>query len=1438
MTKEIRNGAYPKGAEMEKKIYELTNPQKSIWMTEQFYDNTNINNIVGYLKIEKNADLKALEKAVNYLFMKNESFKTKILLEDSNPKQYFDDFVYENIEIIDLKDETQLLEFEASFPMQQVKVLDNFLFLTKLLRFPDGTGIFVITAHHLIADAWTMSLVLQEIHQNYLDILEGKEIDLTPNPSYLEFIKSQNQYMESNKFEKDKEFWQTQFETLPNVVSFKNNRKVSIQADRKIYTFDKSLVNQITEFCQKNNISDYIFLLSIFSIYLKNIFNCDNFIIGNPVLNRSNYKEKHMTGMFVSIMPFLVDFPKSSSFVDWCHSMANKQKQMYRHLRFPYHEILDFVRKTHDFSDSLYDIVFSYQNATIPSFCKWLHNRSQAESLQIHIKNIAEEKNNLSIHYDFLTDIFLAEEIDLLHQRILGLIRQVLKQPNQEIKDLEIISDSEKKLLLKTFNDTKVKYHKFSNIVKEFEKIVQQYPQNIAVTDKNISYTYQELNEKANFLAQKIIDQKKKTDVIAFSLNRSVDMVVTILGILKSGHTYMPIDPEYPIERIEFMLENSQTELLITNQKFSAKIKYQGTCIYYEDMDFDKKVKNLNLTIPNDKPCYIMYTSGSTGIPKAVTIQHYNVLNFVKSMQERLHYTPSSDNKVLSVTTVCFDIFVFELFPTLLSGLTLVIADELESRSPKLLSNIIQKHKITKILTTPSRIELLLSDSSYLKSLSTIKEFVLGGEPLPITLLHKLQEHTQAKIFNLYGPTETTVYSTFKEVTHSSHITIGKPINNTQIYILNENQHLQPIGLIGEICIGGDGVGCGYYHNPEKTKSTFVTNPYGKDILYKTGDLGYWQSDGELICLGRKDYQVKIRGYRVELDDISNHILGFEGIDKCVVIDRTDTNGKKYLCAYIVCQQKIDIPQLKKYLVDILPHYMIPSYFVTIDKIPLTLNHKVDRKSLPEPNIKEVTITTKYVKPSTKIEKDLCSIFKTCLSVSRIGIENDIFDYHIDSLDIIRIQTKMLEYNYKLNTQDFYQGRTIQNLAQLIENKNKQKTNDMDISYLANVNHSFKQYPSIMQFEKKHYTNILLLGCTGYLGIHLLRELLTNSNSHITCIVRNKNDEDATKRLSQLYRFYFNKKLPLDRIEIIESDITKPRFGLLVSKYKKIAQTIDLAVNTAANVKYYGDYESFRKINVGVVQNLIDLCLNYHLAFIHVSTLGVSGNYLVNHQKNYNTFDENNFYIGQQYDENVYIQTKFEAEKLIYEKTLEGLNACIMRVGNLTSRYEDGGFQQNFEENAFYNILMMILKYHILPNTMVNEFLELTPVDFCAKAIFQLISNVQTTHYVFHLFNENYIRVSDLLGIFESLGFFTEILSGNDFKQKIVTLSNQNPEENILKGIVNDLDDTLGLSFNATVNQKNLNTNSCLEKLNFEWPEITPEYIQKIIDYLRKKKYL
>lgn len=293
-----------------------------------------------------------------------------------------------------------------------------------------------------------------------------------------------------------------------------------------------------------------------------------------------------------------------------------------------------------------------------------------------------------------------------------------------------------------------------------------------------------------------------------------------------------------------------------------------------------------------------------------------------------------------------------------------------------------------------------------------------------------------------------------------------------------------------------------------------------------------------------------------------------------------------------------------------------------------------------------------------------------------------------------------------------------------------------------------------------------------------------------------------------------------------------------MEKYFELSKSIDLIINSAANVKYYGDYEQFKKINVDVVQNLIDFSMQNNIQLIHISTLGVSGNYLVKHKQNYNNFDENDFYIGQNYNENVYIQTKFEAEKLIYEKTNDGLCASIFRVGNLTSRYSDGGFQKNFGNNAFYNILMMILNYHILPNTMLTEFLEFTPVDYCAKSIINLAFNIDTSKYVFHLFNDNYISVSELLKIFKNLGFETTILSGSEFKQKTIELCNKYTQENILKGIVNDLDDALGLSYLDSVNQKNLYTNSYLEKLDFKWPIINQEYIEKILEYLHRKKYL
>lgn len=1421
-------------------IFELTNPQKSIWYTEQFYSGSNINNITGYLKIERHANLKALEKAFNIFASKNDSFRIKICIDNNIPKQYFDELKYQHIEILKLENELDLKSFEDNFPLQTISILNNNLFLTKLLSLPDGSGILALTTHHLISDAWTMSLCLEEIYDNYKKIVNNEKIPTEPNPSYLDFINSQEKYMHSEKLNIDKAYWEENFKTLPGILSFKNGVKTNITSSRKICTFDNTLLTEIFDFCKKHNISDYIFLLAIFSIYFKNISNLNTFVLGNPIFNRSNFKEKHMTGMFVSIMPFTVNLAESVSFSDFCSQLAINQKQMYRHIRYPYHEILNYIRDKHDFSDTLYDVVFSYQNESIPSYCKWLPSHTQAESLQIHIKNISNESSNLSIHYDYLTDVFTEQDIELMNKRIINLIKQVLSNPLIMTDDLEIISTEEKFTLLNTFNDTKSVYTKDSNIVKEFEKIVDLHPDNTAIIDSYTTLTYKELNNKANFLAKKILDLNIESDIIAFSFKRSADIIIAILAILKSGHTYMPIDPDYPIDRINFMLENSSTKILISTKSFLDNITYNGTFIDFENLSFEDTIENFNIQIPNTKKAYIMYTSGSTGIPKAVTIKHYNVLNFVNSMQKRLDYKISPDNKVISVTTVCFDIFVFEVFPTLLSGLTLVIANELEAKSPKLLSDIIKKYRITKILTTPSRIELLFEEDTYLDSISSIEEFILGGEPLQKNLLLRLKQHTSAKIFDLYGPTETTVYSTFKDLTNDNIITIGKPIDNTQIYILNDNNKLQPIGITGEICIGGDGVGDGYYKNEEKTNLAFVKNPYfPESIMYKTGDLGYWNSNGEIICLGRKDNQIKIRGYRIELDDISSNILSFNGINKCVVIDKLDNNNKKCLCAYYTSSESINSSDLKRYLLNILPNYMIPNYFVQLDNLPLTINHKINRKALPDPDFAQICSLTEYVSPSTETEKLLCTLFEKNLNIKKLGIKNDIFDYSIDSLDIIKVQTQLLDYNIKLNTQDFYKYRTIEKLSNLVDNNVDSSIENINVDYLKNVNNSFyKHNDKPTAISNNEYKNILLLGCTGYLGIHLLYKLIHTTNSHITCIVREKNNLSSVERFNKLYQFYFKTAPDFSRITIISADVTKNRFCLTEEAYSELSNSIDLVVNCAANVKYYGNYNKFKEINVDVVEHLIDFCIEKDIKLAHVSTLGVSGNYLVNHEKNYNDFDENDFFIGQNFKENVYIQTKFEAEELIYNKISEGLKAAIFRVGNLTSRYTDGFFQKNINDNAFYNILRVILKFGILPDSMLNNLLEFTPIDYCASALCKLLYNFDFNQFVFHIFNQNYITVKDILQIFSSLGFNTSVLTGKEFKQRIVELSNKNLNENILKGIVNDLDDDSGLAFNSTVNQKNLYTNSYLNSVGFEWPAVDIRYIQKIIKYMKKNKYI
>jgi len=1414
---------------MDKKLYNLTNPQLPLWQIEQFYENTSINNVGGIMYIHEKVDFIKLEQAINLAIKNNDGLRIKLDNSTETVMQYIDSFEPYVAELLIVNDESTA-EGVKCVVKEPFTLFNAPLQRIKMFQSANGENGFVVILHHLISDAWTINFVGHQILAYYKQLVNGADEEII-NYSYETFIETEQNYLISEKFIQDKLFWEEKFNCLPDVVSLKTEEKFSIDAKRKEFVLSGELVEKINLLCSENKISQYIFLLSLYSIYFRNILNTTNYIIGNPILNRTNYKEKHTVGAFINTVPFVVKMNDTDSFLQNCINLSADQKKMYRHIRYPFTLIQQYIKNKHSVTAELFDIVFSYQNAKITNFSKedsfsseWVPNESQVQSLMVHVKD-TDNTGKIFINYDYLLSAFSENEIDLMHERILNILNQVLENHNMIIKDIEIITSTEKQKLLYDLNNTNMEYDKTLTIVDMFEKQVEKTPDNIAVTSGENSLTYKELNSKANFLAIQLRNLGvNKQDIVGIYLNRSENIIISILAILKLGAIYMPIDPEYPAERIKIMLDNSQTKTIISTAVLAKEFSDYNLLVI-DDLDY-YDFPNMNTEIDSDFLAYIMYTSGSTGIPKAVCIKHYNVVNYTKSMQKKLDYNANSDNKVLSVTTMCFDIFVFEVFPTLLSGLQLVIANEFESKNPEALSNLILEKKICKFLTTPSRVQLLFLDNKYLDCLKQLKEILLGGEPFPLDMLPKLQELTTAKICNLYGPTETTVYSAYKDLTHEKEITIGTPIDNTQIYILNENNKLLPHGAIGEICIAGDGVGGGYYKNTELTEKVFIENPYKEsDIVYKTGDLGKWLDTGELLCLGRSDFQIKIRGYRVELGDIVSNILTYPNIDKAVVIDREDKKGEKYLCAYIVSKRKIKFNSLQKYLAEKLPNYMVPSRFMQIEEIPLTLNHKVNRKALPEPEANDST-KSEYVAPVNDVQKKVCEVIAETLSIERIGITNDIFDYQVDSLAIITIQTKPLQQNIKLNIQDFYEYRTVEKIVET----HSAETEETEELYLANS--TFKKHSEIpVALVQNEYKNILLLGSTGYFGIHLLHELVSNTEATIYCLVRNKGNNNSQKRLIELYEYFFNENLEEHtQVKIIEADILKKDFGLDKATYKFIAKNVDYIINSAANVKYFGNAKAFKDINVGLTKRLSEFCIANNIKLSYVSTLGVSGHLLASQRKLNNVFTEDNFYIGQKYKDNIYVQTKFEAEKVIYENVPNGLNASIFRVGNLTGRYADGFFQKNVEANAFYNILKSIVSYGIIPKSLLDKSLEFTPVDLATLAFCKLMFNVDTDSRVFHVFNNKYIVLSDLLNILNDLGFDVKVLDDLEYKKELSRLSEYNIANTLINGVHQDIE-TL---FNTSVIEKNDYSNELLEKNGFAWKEIDREYIEKIIGFIKK----
>jgi len=1424
-------------------LYPLTSAQKSIWVADNLYPGTSQAVLSATAIIREEVDFSLMNEAVNIVIQHNDALRIRLINHNGVPMQYFADYVLRTYEILDFSYEDGERDYrlwEKKMAETPIDIINSELFCFYMIKLSKQKNICFFKFHHTISDAWGVVLVIRKTLQEYWQLIHGIRPETIEEPSLIDHINDELRYLASERFDKHKGFWSDVFETVPEFISMTDNKGFkSLAGKRKSYVLSQSISFKLQSFCELNKVSVFSVFYAILALYLSKKSNKKDIAIETPILNRTGKKEKNTPGMFMHNMPTRTYVEPSLEFLTFVNKSFKELKKFMRNQRYPYSCILKDFREKHQFSGALVDVTLNYHNGKLDSVIDyegtWNYSGAQSNSLSLSVSD--RDNTGLSVlDYDYLLEVFSEEDIDQMHKNICNLLTDALENPSKRLCELQMLSQDELNKLLIGFNQTELAY-KAKTVTEMFEEQVIESPDSAAIVFGDKRLTYRELNERANQLARYIRSKGiTRNSLIGLMVDRSLEMVIGILGILKAGAAYLPIDPSYPSERITYMLNQSHTRLTLTdtdnigrdtvgNCEF-ANISLSNLNVYVADTaNLDKDIK-LN---PDDL-AYVIFTSGSTGKPKGVMVHHRALCNFINGIADNICL--EKNKTIVSLTTISFDIFFLETILPLTKGMKVVIANEDEQVIPKLFFNLVARHQVEVMQTTPSRMKLILDEEQGRACLNNLSHILIGGEALPLPLLSQLKKVTRAQIYNLYGPTETTVWSTMKNVTQSEEITIGRPIANTQIYVLDE--YLCPVsnGSVGEIFIGGDGVSLGYLHNAGLTKERFLVNPFiPGQIMYRTGDLGRWLKDGEIECLGRNDNQVKLRGFRIELEEIEDCLLEHTAVKEAIVTVREDKAGKKKLFAYLASETRPSNEALRSHILKSLPNYMVPAWFIWLDTIPLTPNGKIDRHALPEPSeVNFVQTSHEYIVPSSDVEWKLARLWAEALEVERVGIDDNLFGLGGDSLIILEIMSGALSYEWKLNAQDFYECPTIRKLSSKITGWTVEKEENEEDIFISN-----RERLKEIIIEPGDIGNVFLTGATGFLGIHLLMELLLQTDNIIYCLVRGN---QAKLRLDELLNFYFPAlEIPLiNRIVVVHGDISSKHFGLTDNDYNDLAQKVQTVIHSGALVKHYGNYSEFKKINVQGTCEVIDFCIKFDKKLNHISTISISGDFEVNQRKVNTVFSEEDFYIGQNYKTNAYVRSKFAAENQVF--MAKGLTFAIFRVGIVTGRYQDGKSQRNIDENAFYRRIKSLVDLRAVPESFLDQSIEFTPVDYCAKGLVNVIKVNQSNGLVFHMFNHQKIKAIELLSFLRVLNIPIQALPDLEFDSYIAQIALTKEGKETLSGLVSDLSVNKGLNYNNVIIVDSNFTIEYLNQVRFCWPVIDIEYLSNVISYMREVGFI
>lgn len=964
-----------------------------------------------------------------------------------------------------------------------------------------------------------------------------------------------------------------------------------------------------------------------------------------------------------------------------------------------------------------------------------------------------------------------------------------------------------------------------ASIHKLFEAQVEQTPDAVAVVFESKYLTYRELNYRANQLANYLKAQGVEPEVlVGICMERSLDMVVGLLGILKAGGAYLPLDRAYPKERLGFILEDSQVPVLLTQERLVPMLGDRQARVVLIDADWGiiarESAQNLTSNVRPDNLAYAIYTSGSTGTPKGVEIEHRGLLNLVFWHQQTFAVSPS--DRATQLAGPAFDASVWELWPYLTAGASIYIADEETRISPVRLRDWLVASGITiTFLPTPLAESVLLLDWPQNLALRTL---LTGGDKL-----HNYPSPSLPfELVNNYGPTENTVVTTSSSVPPKERSdmapSIGRPIANTQVYLLNARLQPVPTGEPGELYIGGAGLARGYLNRPELTAERFIPNPFSNEPssrLYKTGDLARYLPDGNIEFLGRIDDQVKIRGFRIELGEIEAALWQHPTVREAVVVAREDAPGHKHLAGYVAPSQEPapSFSELRHFLKQKLPEYMVPSTFTVLDTLPLTPNGKVDRRALPAPESTRPELEAAYIAPRTLLEEQLADIWAEVLGVEKVGIQDNLLELGGNSLLAAQLIVRLQEtFDIDLPARCLFESPTVMGLAQIIEALRRESSAAVFASTTPDLKAEVvldpEIYPRGTLVDAIEPHHIFLTGATGFLGAFLLDELLQKTQAKIYCLVRSSNEERGLRKLqANLEKYLLWDRNLSSRIIPIPGDLSQPLLGLSVEQFERLANCIDTIYHSGAEVNYVKPYSLHKGANVTGTQEVLRLACRGQLKPVHyLSTVAVFGEIGfftgVKVIREDEDLDCSEKYL---YTDIGYSQSKWVAEKLVWVAKSRGMPISIYRPGFIMGHSQTGVNNLN---DFTSRMIKGCIQLGYFPD-LIDQKKEFIPVDYASQAIVHLSNQRESLGKVFHIVPPPAKNV-DLISFFElicSFGYPLKKVPYSQWKEEFLKYTKQS-QDNALFPLLSPLTEKIYQSLTMWELYQNMPDYDCQNTLD------------------------